>query len=376
VGGERHIRIVVDGEVFEFLDVGGIARVHAELLPRLCAAEPDLRIRLVTEGALARRPPRHDHITHVPLPDARRWLRPGRVWRGAVPRASTALRRAAFGSGRGAIWHSTHYTSPPSWGGRQVATVYDLIHERLPHQYARAHDDAYRVRKREAIEGADAIIAISRLTAGELVEVFGPAFGERTTVIPLAPAAAFRLVTDDAPPPPGRPYLLHVGRRMYHKSFPRLLDAYATWAGSTEVDLISVGPPWNEEEERQIHDLGVGDRVHRLAPLSDHDLAHRYRHAVALMHPSVTEGFGLPVLEALACDCPVVARRLSITEEIAGEFPLYVDMDDDESVHHALDAASARAGESDRTRGGAAHAAAFTWERTAEATVAVYRDLA
>lgn len=369
--------MVVDGEVFQFLEVGGIARVHAELLPRLCDAAPDLRIRVVTEGRLAQSPPRHRQITEVRLPDARRWLRPGRVWRGAVPTASAALRRTAFGSGRDRIWHSTHYSTPTTWTGRQVATVYDLIHERFPEQYRRAHDDRHRARKRAAVEQADAIIAISQLTADELVEVFGPAAGERAIVIPLAPAAAFGPATGTEPVPPGRPYLLHVGRRMAHKSFDRVLEAYSRWPGRPEVDLVTVGnQPWTGDEERRIADLGLEGSVHRLGPLTDAELAHRYRHAVAYVHPSVTEGFGLPVLEALASGCPVVARRLPVTVEIAEDFPIYADMDDDEAVHAALDAALARVGEPDRTAGGAAHARSFTWERTAEATAAVYRDLA
>jgi glycosyltransferase involved in cell wall biosynthesis len=297
-------------------------------------------------------------------------LRPGRIWRGQVDRATRAQRRLAFGSGRARIWHSTHYSSPDRWDGHQVATVYDLIHERRPDLYRKRHDDAYRAAKRAAVEGADAVIAISQATADDIAEWYGPEAAARTVVVPLAAGPVF---TPGPAPATERPYLLHVGGRFGHKAFDWLLEAYAAWPGRAEVDLLTVGRSWNDDERRLLADLGLVDQVRRLDPVPDAELADLYRGATALVQASVEEGFGLPVLEAMAVGCPVVARRLPATVEVADGVPLYVEADTD-SVIAAFDRAVAGL-PADRLATGRARAAGYDWEATAAATVAVYRSL-
>ena len=364
------MRLVVDGAVFQQQAAGGVARVHAELLPRLCAEDPELRVRLVTEGSLSHPLPRHPSIRSVRLPAMQRVLRPGRVWGDHVDRATATQRRVAFGSGKGRIWHSTHYSTPEAWAGRQVVTVYDLIHERRPDLYRKAHDDRYRAAKRAAVESADAVIAISRTTADDVAEWYGPAAAERTTVVPLAPGAAF---TPGPAPGCAEPYLLHVGGRFGHKAFDWLLRAYAAWPGRADVGLVTVGRAWNEDEQALLQELGLTERVRRLDPVPDDELVRLYRGASALIQASIEEGFGLPVVEAMAVGCPVVARRLPATEEVAGEVPVYVD-DDVASVGAAFDEVTAGLAE-DRLADGRRMARALSWEAAAAATVAVYRSL-
>ena len=356
--------VVVDGEVFEFLEVGGVARVQRELLPRLCEAEPSLRIRLVTSSVLASPPPRHDRIDHVRVPGLRRVLRPERLLGSAARRLERGWRRQALRP-RDATWHATQYATPSRWSGPRVVTVYDTIHEDHPDLWPRPSDDHYRAQKRAAIDGSDAVIAISRHAADRLADRFGADVAARTTVIPLAAATAFSPTGPTAGR--ARPYLLHVGRRSAHKAFDRLVSAYATWPGRADVDLVTVGWPWQPGE--------VDDVAVRLAPLDDAGLAALMRGAVALVHPSTVEGYGLPVIEALASDCPVVARRLPVTEEIAGEHPVYADFDDDDAVHAALDRVVDLVDTPDRTAGGVAHAGAYRWDDAAQRTVSLYRSL-
>jgi glycosyltransferase involved in cell wall biosynthesis len=366
------VRLVVDGAVFQDQAAGGVARVHAELLPRLCEHAPELRIRLVAEGALRHPLPRHRRIRSIRLPSTRRVLRPGRLWKDRVDRASAAQRRLAFGSGQGRIWHSTHYSSPGEWAGRQVVTVYDLIHERRADLYRKPHDDGYRAAKRAAVESADAVIAISAATADDIAEWYGPEAAARTTVIHLAPGPTFT-------PGPStfdgeRPYLLHVGGRFGHKAFDWLLTAFAAWPGHRDVDLLTVGRPWNDDEARLLTELGLSDRVRRLDPVPDDLLVDLYRGALALVQPSLEEGFGLPLVEAMAVGCPVVARRLPATVELADGVPHYLDGDDLDAAAEAFDSVL-RGTDPGRRAAGLRRAGAFDWERSAAETVAVYRSL-
>jgi glycosyltransferase involved in cell wall biosynthesis len=114
--------------------------------------------------------------------------------------------------------------------------------------------------------------------------------------------------------------------------------------------------------------------VRWLGHVSDAELAELYRGALCVAYPSLYEGFGLPVLEAMACGAAVVTSRGSATEEVADGAAVLVDPADSDSIAAGLEEAIARRDELGRL--GRARAAGFSWDRVAEETVAVYRELA
>ena len=117
-----------------------------------------------------------------------------------------------------------------------------------------------------------------------------------------------------------------------------------------------------------------GDGVHWLGPVPDEELARLYRGALCFAYPSLYEGFGLPVLEAMACGAPVVTSRGSATEEVAGGAAVLVDPADPASIAAGLEEAISRGEELARL--GRERAAGYSWERVADATAAVYREVA
>jgi glycosyltransferase involved in cell wall biosynthesis len=358
------VRLVVDGIIFQQQAVGGIRRLHAEVLTRL-PSEVDLR--LVTEGALEGELPAALNPRRIPsMEDV---LRPGRLWGGAVPRATSAVRRWAFGPGDGDVFESTYYTRPPEWAGAEVVWVYDMIHEQFADAYTRPRDDQLRAAKREAVEHADAVIAISRVTADDLQEIYGIDLRDRIHVIPLAPVVRPMPATDAA-----EPYLLHVGGRVGYKAFLDLLTAYASWPGREHVRLVAAGRPWTDEEQAAIARLGVAERVMVVEQPDDVTLGALYADAAALVHPSHAEGFGLTVLEAMAAGVPVVAARLPVTREVGGDAPFWYALGDTEGVHAALD--QALVADDARLAAGRERAAGYTWEATATAAVEVFRSVA
>jgi glycosyltransferase involved in cell wall biosynthesis len=172
-----------------------------------------------------------------------------------------------------------------------------------------------------------------------------------------------------------RPYVLFVGTAEPRKNLRALVDGFRG-LGERELDLVLVGPPgWNEDLDARL--VPLGPRARRLGFLGQADLAALYAGCAVFCYPSLQEGFGLPVLEAMAQGAPVVTSAGTATEEVAGDAALLIDPHAPSSVTCALarvlddpDLAA------DLRRRGHARAATYTWERSAELTAAAYREAA
>ena len=132
-----------------------------------------------------------------------------------------------------------------------------------------------------------------------------------------------------------------MGTRGQHKNFLLLLEAYARWDRRSELSLVAVGAPWSNDEVHHLEIRGVSDRVHLLTDVDDERLCRLYNCAAALVYPSLYEGFGVPLLEAMACGCPIIASRIPSTIEVAGECPIYVEPTEPEDLIEAFDTAVA-----------------------------------
>jgi glycosyltransferase involved in cell wall biosynthesis len=373
------VDLVVDGTVYENASYGGIARIYSEILPRMCVKDPTLQVALLTSGCPGGELPRHSRIRHVRIPAVERVLRPGRLWRRLAPRVSALARRAVVGEARGRIWHSTYYTRPLGWAGPFVVTAVDMIQERFPELFGRDGGEIRR-RKRACLEAADAIVAISETTKKDIEEFYPRAAG-RVRVVPLGCGRTFLRRGDLDGRSVGRaaerPFLLYVGIRSRYKNTDLLLRAYEAWRHRPEVELVVVGRPWSQAEQEELVALSIADRVHLLGYIDDEQLGALYRRAVALVYPSLYEGFGLPLLEAMASGCPVVASRIPSTVEVAGDCPIYFEPPGSvDTIVAALDAALMQGREPECLQRGHERADAYSWERTAQLTLDVYASLA
>ena len=365
--------ITVDGIIYELQAQGGISRVYNELLPRLC--DLGASVRLLTAPAQALQPVPGIDFVHAGL-SVQAVPRGGR---GAAGRALAGLRRQALlGTGSGQIWHSTYYTLPRLWRGPQAVTVYDMVHERFPDLFPTPAEDDFRRLKRRCVLAAEAVVCISEATRADVLRVYGLA-PEKTHVVPLAHSAVFQPGSADTPAailPGGRPFLLFVGRRSHNKNFAALLRAYSRWPGRNRVDLIAVGgEPWTGEEASFLETHGLGDQVHHRPVVDDRELCRLYQSAAAFVYPSLYEGFGIPLLEAMACGCPVVASHIPSTLEVAGDCPVYFDLSDDDSLAGALQTAWDEGRGAARCLRGERRAAQYSWQATAEKMLDVFRAL-
>ncbi|NJM46316.1 MAG: glycosyltransferase family 4 protein [Alkalinema sp. RU_4_3] len=255
-----------------------------------------------------------------------------------------------------------------------VITVYDMIHEILsdtldPVGYT-------MLAKYAAVQAADAILCISEHTKQDLIRYY-PEAEAKATVTPLASELKGEWAYGEETVPIA-PYVLYVGsRNRAYKNFDTLLLAFSKAVTiQPELSLCVVGPAFDRPELQQIADLKLGDRITLYRHPPDAHLAKLYRCSVALVYPSLYEGFGIPPLEAMNCGTAVIAANASSLPEVVGEAGILFDPmkpeDLTEAMLHLLEAPIER----DRLIAkGHVQQAQFSWDKTAAATLQVYRSL-
>jgi glycosyltransferase involved in cell wall biosynthesis len=258
------------------------------------------------------------------------------------------------------VLHCPTYYGPLRSRVPLVVTVLDLSVWRFPEAFPRwTRTVAPRLAPR-VLGAARRILAISEFTKRELVELLGlPA--EKIAAVPLAVEP--ELFRPDGPAAEGE-YVLAVGTLEPRKNLARLAEATRRLG----VELRVAGAAgWGGVEAR-------GEGVRWLGRVPDEELARLYRGAAVVAYPSLYEGFGFPILEAMACGAPVVTSRGGSTEEVAGEAAVLVDPLDPAAIAAGIDAARSRREEL-RARG-LERAGRFSWDETARRTVEVYREAA
>lgn len=371
------MKVVVDGLIFTVVPNGGIARIYREVLPRMCDLDRSLTITLLLSRRSLPGLPMHRCLAHRVIPPIQQYMCPGRVWKPVVPFVKQLTRTLWTGLGKGRIWHSTFYTLPKHWKGAQVVTVVDLIPENRADEYSGPGWDHFRKTKRRSVEEADAIICISESTRRDLERFYGRQSAP-LHVIPLAPSEVFHpldtraIVLDEVV---DGPFLLYVGARNRYKNFHGLAQAYSRWSHRKEVRLLVVGRPWSSAEKQFLTGLGIRDSVQLIPVADDELLCHLYNRALAFIYPSFIEGFGIPLLEAMACACPIVASRIPSTLEVAGDCAVYFSPDSIEDLLSALDAALHEGRDAARVAVGLEWVRRYSWDNTARQTLEVYRSV-
>jgi glycosyltransferase involved in cell wall biosynthesis len=377
------IKIVVDGNIYSRQRVGGISNYFNELLPRIARHANTCIYVMVPPSPLARVPraPGVVICRERQLPSlagqswrAESWFAP---WRTRIQSAVWPLRLACM---RDAIFHSTYYTMPPYSNTPQVLTVYDMIYERFSHIFNSLADDKFRNLKMNCIRRATRIMAISEQTKKDVCELSGRS-GDTVDVVPLGIDRAVFYKTNDADVEHAfrakhrlwDRYILSVGGRKDYKNGSALLRAFGESRLKEKVALVVAGEPWSQGELRLLRELGITERVHLVSLPSVEELRLCYNFADVFVQPSLYEGFGLTVLEAMACGTPVAASRGGSLPEVALDAACYFDPHSPDEMVAAIERLLDRATADEYRDRGYRRVRWFTWERTASETMAVYR---
>jgi glycosyltransferase involved in cell wall biosynthesis len=283
------------------------------------------------------------------------------------------------------LYHATHYVLPLAVPPRVVVTIHDIIHllypEFLPNRLAFFY--ARRMIHRSLTRG-DRVIAVSQNTRADLMEMFA-VDGRKIEVIYNGVEDVFRRRLPDEEVERWlhslglrRPYVLFVGNPKPHKNLDTVVQAYARARRMAPFDapLICVGNRSGSEfkiRQRAEH-LGIGDQVRLLGHVAQEALPAIYQGATLFLYPTLYEGFGLPVVEAMASGVAVITSNTSALKEIAQSYALLVDPLDIPAMAKAI---AQCMGEPEHraalARLGQRRAQDFRWEKAARQTLGVYR---
>lgn len=275
--------------------------------------------------------------------------------------------------------HSMAFVAPPVLPCPLVTTIYDLSFIMYPQTFPDRQRRYLETQTARTCRVARRLIAISEAGRRDIHDVFGvpldridvvrPGVDGRFHPLPETEIAAFR----EAQSLPDR-FLLHVGTLQPRKNIPVLLEALAL-LDDTDIALMIVGGPgWHYEQlSTEVTALGLGNRVRFVGYVPDVALPYWYNAATALVFPSLYEGFGLPIVEAMACGTPVVAADTSSLPEAGGTTALYFDPQSPEELAQRLNQLLGDEALKDRlSLEGPTQAQVFGWEQSGRDLLAVY----
>lgn len=366
------LRIGIDGRAFAS-PAAGIRRYVAGLVRALLALGEPIAIVALGGPDTSLLPPGAGHIAEPSHPPSNLgWTLVG------LPRAA---RRAKVD-----VIHAPAYTAPLWSPVPTVLTIHDVSYERHPQWYPYRRDWMRRAFYRRSAHAASHILTVSAFSASEISAAYHIP-PERITVAPLGVDEAFAPgdanLPGELPAGVSTPYLLHVGDLHERRNLAMLVEvvlaARRHFGTAPALSLVLVGM-----------DRGVGanlralatqaeaaDAVIQLGTVSENQLRMLYRGATAFVYPSLYEGFGLPLAEAMASGIPVIASNTASIPEVLGEAGLLLDPLDQAGWTHAIvDVVNDETLRAQMRAAGLCRAADFTWARTARLTLDVYRRVA
>ncbi len=374
------MHLIVDGIVYGLQRHGGINTFYNEVLPRLAehhSVDVNLLLPRVCLGITPFPPVRVLRRDFIPNDTGISWkldqllktinLHTIGLW--ARIRAKT-------------IFQSTYFTWLPRWVPH-VAIAHDMNHELFPERYNNEFGVWLRKIYPEYLRRADRIISVSHTTKEHIIRFYNIDASRIDVVHHATDTRTFFMERDErhlsllrdqfAITPP---YIFYVGlRSIQYKNFQRLLEAFATLIRASGLTLVVAGPKWTPAETCQIHDLSIRDNI-RLVENPHADLLRvLYNHAHAFVYPSYSEGFGIPLLEAMACGTPVLASSIPVFHEVAADAAIFFDPHDTAELVQAIETSFDKCTRQDYISRGLKRVAQFSWDKSASDMFSLYKKV-
>lgn len=284
------------------------------------------------------------------------------------------------------VFHSPHFVFPPIVPCPSVVTIHDLIPlahpEVLPSFVKRFY---YRMQNKRATKKATNIIVDSSSTKQDIIKILGIA-GEKIEVIPLAADKNFEVICSEDSLKKVRNkfniakrFILTLGNSKPHKNWTELIRAFHQLKKEKKVEhhLVLVGKqdPRFPQSKDLVRELKLEKNVRFIEFITEEDLPILYNGTSLFVLPSLHEGFGLPVLEAMACGTPVVCSNASSLPEVTGEAALLVNPNSEELAKAIFKVLSDEETQKRLIREGRTRARKFSWQKTAAKTLEVYKSV-
>lgn len=271
------------------------------------------------------------------------------------------------------IVHPTYY-DPYIIGksnAKLVITVYDMIHEKMPEMFSYTDDTAKN--KKQMIYAADHIIAISESTKRDILELYPDIPSDKISVIYIG--SNFELTEKNIDVKFPEKYVLFVGNRDKYKNYERFYKAIEPILNEdSSLNLVVLGGGAFTENEINMQQNNAQQIIQM--NVSDDILAYAYSHAECFVFPSLYEGFGIPTLEAFACNCPVILSNTSSMPEVGGDAVIYInpyDINDiREKIHTILTDKNLKA---ELIKKGQRQLKKFEWDSIVDQTIACYKKI-
>jgi alpha-1,3-rhamnosyl/mannosyltransferase len=283
------------------------------------------------------------------------------------------------------VIHAPYYIRPYAMPAPVVFVAYDLIPLKYPLYFGLRERLIFPLTMGLSLRTAQVVISTSRSTATDLERLCGVCPGQ-ITVVPgaadpgFAPQPAAVVATLRARYQLPERYALYLGSNKPHKNLVHLVESWEQVSGRVPGAKLVIAGHWDsryEQAKERAKELNLDGQVRFAGPIADTDLPALYSGAEVFVFPSLYEGFGLPVLEAMACGTPVVCSNSSSLPEVAGDAALLAEPSDVGALSAAVTRALADESLRQEMREkGLARAAGFSWERTARDMLAVYHRLA
>lgn len=371
------MKVLYDLQAYSFSPHGGVVRIFDEILSQLAQKKSYTAILLKT-APLQRTPPLSTNVRFSTQPEAPAWLKHRRWADGYFQAAEHRYWTRQHID----LFHPTFYPSDDRFPTiPTVVTIHDLLHERIPVADDVPDRAALLNAKRRMIERAAAIICVSHATRDDLIDYYTGIDANRVFVVHNGHNEHFgrmeisetsRLLQKLARDP-NRPFILYVGSRQKYKNFERMVHAFSLWSHRKDIDLLVVGRHASAEEQKLMEETGVSGNIHFAGHVDDHTLCALYNRCAFFVYPSIKEGFGIPLLEAMCSHCPLCISDIPPFREVAENRPVYFDPQNVNDMVRAFDVCLEQGHRPDKLEESARHAKNFTWADNVEAVWTIYR---
>lgn len=273
------------------------------------------------------------------------------------------------------VIHKTYYNDK-KFDYPTVVTVHDMIHELFADSFP-LKDKTSNIKK-IAVDNADHIITVSHSTKKDLMTLLNISEEKITVVHHGYDYFPYEKINNDLLEPfHQKPYIFYVGQRGGYKNFTKLLQAYATMPLRQDFNLIAFGGgTFNSQELELLKKLNLsGGQVKQMSG-DDTLLGYLYENAIAFVYPSLYEGFGMPPLEAMAHNCPVICSNTSSIPEVVGDSAVYFDPNNLDDMQYKIETViQDKVLQEDLQARGQQRIQQFSWQKCAEETLRVYQKI-